>query len=202
MDRGSQQFLWLPFEKKAPKKFGIEKQQSTLQRRVHGWWCFKAGKVEVKKKSKLPKARLRNWRLRDRTFWWKMPCNHWKLLMSLKWMWNSKWDIPQIWREWLIFVGIPNSASSSQTNRRFGEPHHRPLARDHWNVGNSQNLVSRCWHQTTWQCVVLNSWARSSREKPKTPEIHRSFVPCLLGRLILDSPVKTRPGVSVAWRGT
>ena len=42
--------------------------QSTLQRRVQGWWCFKAGKVEVKKKSKLPKARLRNWRLRDRTF--------------------------------------------------------------------------------------------------------------------------------------
>jgi len=55
-------------KKKAPKKFGVEKQQSTLQRRVHGWWCFKAGKVEVKKKSKLPKARLRNWRLRDRTF--------------------------------------------------------------------------------------------------------------------------------------
>ena len=30
----------------------------------------------------------------------------------------------------MVCVRIPNSASSSQTNGRFGEPHHVPLARD------------------------------------------------------------------------
>ena len=38
-----------------------------------------------------------------------------KLLMSL---------------EWLIFVGIPNSASSSQANGSFWEPRHLPLSTD------------------------------------------------------------------------
>ena len=91
-------------------------------------------------------------------------------------IWNSKWDIPQIPRKWLIFVGIPNSASSSQTNGRFGEPHHLPLARDDWKVGNSQNLVSRCWHRTMWQCVVfcLEKFLEKglgSREFVKTMEV-------------------------------
>ena len=62
-------------------------------------------------------------------------------------------------RKRLIFLGIPNSASSSRANGIFWEPRHLPVTRYDWKVWNSQNLDSRRWHLTMWQCVVLNSWA-------------------------------------------
>ena len=106
------------------------------------------GKVDVKKKPKLPKVPLWNWGVIPAAFQYFLVedarFSQRKLLMSLK---------------WLVFVGIPNSVSSSRANGIFGEPRHLPLTRYDWKVRNSQNPDSRHWHRTMWQCVVLNSWA-------------------------------------------
>ena len=55
---------------------------------MQGWWCFQAGKVDVKKKPKLPKATQKlevSWShfLVEDAMW----------PMYLKQIWNSKWEI-------------------------------------------------------------------------------------------------------------
>ena len=117
--------------------------------RVQGWRrFFFSGKVDVKKKPKLPKVPLWNWGVIPAAFQYFLVedarFSQRKLLMSLK---------------WLVFVGIPNSVCSSRAKGIFGEPRHLPLARYDWKGWNSQNLDFRRWHRTMWQCVVLNSWA-------------------------------------------
>ena len=37
-------------------KVDVKKKPKLPKQRLQGWWCFKAGKVDVKKKPKLPKA--------------------------------------------------------------------------------------------------------------------------------------------------
>ena len=110
--------------------------------------------------------------------------------------WNP-WEIKGFTVTSLIFVGVPNSASSSQANGGFGEPHNLPLARDDWRVWNRfRNLDSRRWRRTMWPCVVLNSRATKNSEvfqfKAPFGTKDLNFVPFFLVSLILGSHIRMR----------
>ena len=77
-----QQFLKFCFSKGTNAEL---KLRSTLQHRA----VLKVEKLTSRKNRSCQRLH-RNRRLRDcRIFWWKTPCSQWKLLMSLKWIWNS-----------------------------------------------------------------------------------------------------------------
>ena len=81
---GSSSFWSFVFPKAPMLSWSCE----ALCNRMQGWWCFKAGKVDVKKKPKLPKATQKlevSWShfLVEDAMW----------PMYLKQIWNSKWEI-------------------------------------------------------------------------------------------------------------
>ena len=71
-----------------PKAPMLSWSSEALCNRMHGWWCFKAGKLDVKKTPKLPKATQKL-----EVSWLHFLVEDAMWPMSLKRIWNSKWEI-------------------------------------------------------------------------------------------------------------